>query len=100
MVLKVRLYHRARSDLIEIRNYLMREAGSVAAERVRSHLQQKLLMLGTQPLMGTPTTNPNIRILSPTRYPYRIYFTVTPSTVYILHVRHTSRQDVDPDELI
>ena len=100
MVLKVRLYRRARSDLIEIRNYLMREAGSAAAERVKSHLQQRLLMLGKQPLMGTPTTNLNIRILSPLRYPYRIYFTFTSSAVYILHVRHTSRQDVDPDDLI
>jgi plasmid stabilization system protein ParE len=43
--------------------------------------------------MGRRTTNPDIRILPPSRYSYRIYYSVLQETVIILHVRHTSRSD-------
>jgi plasmid stabilization system protein ParE len=42
--------------------------------------------------MGTASSSPEIRILAPTRYPYRIYYTVQRNEVAILHIRHTARQ--------
>jgi hypothetical protein len=38
-------------------------------------------------------------VLSITRYPYRIYYTVTAVAVVILHVRHSARLDPDLSEL-
>lgn len=40
-----------------------------------------------------------IHILSMTRYPYRIYYTVSAVAVVILHIRHTARLDPDLGEL-
>ncbi len=42
--------------------------------------------------MGVPSSQPGVRILQPTRYPYRIYYTVQGDEIVILHIRHTSRQ--------
>jgi plasmid stabilization system protein ParE len=50
-------------------------------ERLRSH-----------PLIGIATDNPDIRVLPPTRYPYRIYYTVRGDEVVILHIRDTARR--------
>jgi hypothetical protein len=41
------------------------------------------------------TNEPDIRVLPPTRYPYRIYYTITADAVVILHVRHNARRDPD-----
>ena len=51
------------------------------------------------PLIGVATSEPGIRILPPTRYPYRIYYTVTDVAVVILHIRHSARHDPDLGDL-
>ena len=93
MGLKVRLHRRARSDLRSIRDHLLHARRS--AERVRAHLMQKIARLVMSPIIGTATSNPKIRILPPTRYSYRIYYTVTDVAVVILHIRHSARHDPD-----
>jgi plasmid stabilization system protein ParE len=50
-------------------------------------------------LLGRRTATPDVRILSLTRYPYRVYYTVSAVAVVILHIRHTSRRDLAPGEL-
>jgi plasmid stabilization system protein ParE len=42
--------------------------------------------------MGALTSDPLLRILQPTRYPYRIYYTVQSDEIVILHIRHTARR--------
>lgn len=95
MGLKVVLHRRAEHDLQTIQIYLLQEAGAQAADRVRAHLRAKIHRLANNPRIGRPTTNPDIRILPPTRYQYRIYYTVAREAVVILHFRHTSRLDPD-----
>jgi toxin ParE1/3/4 len=90
--MKVKLHARARRDLVEIRHYLRLSAGPESAERVRLHIKERIARLGTSPQIGIASSEPDIRILSPTLYPYRIYFTVTLDAVVVLHVRHTSRR--------
>ena len=99
MALKVRLQRRARTDLAGIRAYLLQEAGEQAANRVRQSLQQRMLRLSARPMLGAMTNNPRIRVLAPTKYPYRIYYSVTATTVIILHIRHTARRPLDPRSL-
>jgi plasmid stabilization system protein ParE len=99
MALKVRLHARARSDLHAIRDYLLQHASAAAADRVRAHLLQKITRLAASPNMGTQTSNPKVRILPPTRYPYRVYYTITAEAVIVLHIRHTARRDPDRGDL-
>ena len=100
MVLKVKLHRRARADLAAIKAYLVREAGVRPAERVRTHLNDRILRLGRHPGLGIASDEPGIRILSPTRYPYRIYFTVTDDAVIVLHIRHTALPLPEPGEVV
>ena len=95
MGLRISLHRRADQDLQEIQSYLVQQAGAQAAERVRLHLLSKLRRLASTPRMGRPTSNAAIRILPPTRYPYRIYYTVASDAVIVLHIRHSARRDPD-----
>lgn len=99
MALTVRLDAQARSDLEAIRAYLTLHAVAAAADRVRAHLRQRIRRLRHTPLIGVTTSEPGIRILPPTRYPYRIYYTVTADAVVVLHIRHSARRDPDLGEL-
>lgn len=99
MGLKVLLHRRARAELESIRDYLVENAGNAVAEKVRLHLRQRIEMLGDFPAAGLASTEPGIRVLSPTKYPYRIYITVSETAVIILHIRHTSRRAPTPDEI-
>lgn len=93
--MKLRFDPQAVRDLVAIRDYLIETAGSEVAERVRSHLKQRMARLLERPATGIPTTIPGVRVLSPTRYPYRIYFSIDGSTIVILHIRHTARRPLD-----
>ena len=82
---------RAVEDLRQIRDYILDQAGERAAEVVRKHLMTRFEKLRRKPNLGIASSHPAIRILSPIKYPYRIYFTVVDQSVVILHIRHTSR---------
>ena len=99
MALRIRFDAQAKRDLLDIRSYLMEHAGTAAAERVRKHLRERIYRLHDTPLIGVVTSEPSIRILPPTRYPYRIYYTVAAEAVVILHIRHSARRDPDLDDL-
>jgi plasmid stabilization system protein ParE len=58
---------------------------------------QRIAQLSLLPHTGRATNDPKVRILSATRYPYVIYFTVKPNEIVVLHIRHTSRRA--PDDL-
>jgi toxin ParE1/3/4 len=95
MALKLRLDPQAAKDVQSIRAYLLAEAGPKVAERVRNHLLKRMESLRDNPTLGVTTTEPDIRVLPPTRYPYRIYYTTMREAVVVLHVRHSARRDPD-----
>ncbi len=95
MALKLRLDGQAVADLKAIRSYLLAEAGPAAADRVRDHLRKRMERLRNNPGIGVIASERAIRILPPTRYPYRIYYTIVHKAVVILHVRHSARRDPD-----
>jgi len=88
---------RALDDLRDIRRYIAQHGSLAAADRVREHLRSRIERLIARPLIGVLTSNPEIRILPPTRYPYRIYYTIQGDDVVILHIRHSARSE--PDDL-
>ena len=74
MGLKVKLHRRAERDLQDIHDHLLKESSAPTAERVRAELRRSIRRLSTRPfLLGRPTRGTDIRILSLTRYPYRVY---------------------------
>lgn len=89
---EVVLHARAVSDIEEIVKYLLEHADATIAETVRTHLLARAARLGTHVQLGVGSSHPSIRILSPAKYPYRIYFTRTSERVVVLHIRHTARQ--------
>ncbi len=90
--MKLRFDDQAINDLIEIRDYILEHASEAAANRVRAHFRDRFHRLKITPSLGISSTDANVRVLSPTKYPYRIYFTVQGDTIVILHIRHTSRR--------
>jgi plasmid stabilization system protein ParE len=100
VALKVKWHRRAAHDLRSIHDHLAQESGVPTAKRVRAELRQSARGLALQPfLLGRPIPASEIRILSLTRYPYRIYYTVTADAVVILHIRHSARLDPDLDDM-
>lgn len=91
MGLKLRYRRRAVSDIAGIRDYIGQNGSMESAEKVRRHLVSRIERLCDFPATGIRSQIPGIRILSPTRYPYRVYFTVLADTIVVLHVRHTAR---------
>jgi plasmid stabilization system protein ParE len=90
--MRLRWRPRALQDLRDIRAYIATHGSPAAAERVRRHLRTRIARLLDNPFIGVATSDPEIRTLPPTRYPYRIYYTVQGDDVIILHIRHTARQ--------
>src|SRR5262245_21979375 len=100
MGLKVKLHRQAERDLQDIHDHRVREYGGPAAERMRAELLGSMQRLALRPfLLGRPTADADIRALSLTRYPYRVYYTVTEVAVVILHIRHSARLDPDLGKL-
>jgi toxin ParE1/3/4 len=89
--MKLRWRPRALQDLRDIRNYIAAHGSQAASDRVRLHLRSRANRLAVNPFIGVVTTNPDVRILPPSVYPYRIYYTIQGDDVVILHIRHTAR---------
>jgi toxin ParE1/3/4 len=92
---KLVLDRQARADLVSIRDYLLEHAGEAAANNVRDYLRARMSLLLRLPFAGRQSSNSAIRMLAPTKYPYRIYYTLRGKTVVILHIRHASRRPPD-----
>ena len=98
MGLKLRYDARALDDLREIRAHTTSHGSPAAAERVRRDLRTNINRLAKTPLIGTVSSLPDVRILPPTRYPYRLYYTIRDRELIILHIRHTARKA--PDDVL
>jgi plasmid stabilization system protein ParE len=90
--MKLRWDAQALQDIRQIHRYITSNSSRPAADRVRRHFQARAAMLLQGTRMGVPSSQPGVRILQPTRYPYRIYYTVQANEIVILHIRHTARQ--------
>jgi plasmid stabilization system protein ParE len=90
--MKLRWDAQALQDIREIYHYVAASGSRAAADRVRRHFRTRARMLLQSPRLGVPSSQPGVRILQPTRYPYRIYYTAQGDEIVILHIRHASRQ--------
>ena len=91
--MNVRYTLRALADLEAIFAYY--EARSPAAAlMLRSTVERATGQLAHYPYMAPVTDTPGVRVLTLTRYPYRVFYEVDANAeeVTILHVRHARRR--------
>lgn len=91
--MRIRYTLRARADLEEIYGYLERRTPA-AAQSLKSQIERQIGSLGRFPYMAPATDEPNVRELTLSRHPYKIYYEIASDEVWILHIRHTRRRPV------
>jgi toxin ParE1/3/4 len=84
-------------DLEHIATYLMQRSPS-GAENVLTAIKSSIDALAAFPEMTPVVDGIGHRRLPVLRYPYAIFYRITGDELLILHIRHTSRQAVDPDD--
>ena len=90
--MRLRWDAQALQDIRDIYSYIALRSSRATADRVRRHFQARAKTLLARPLLGVAASQPGVRILQPTRYPYRIYYAVQGDEIVILHIRHASRR--------
>lgn len=87
----VRYTLRAQADPEEIFDYLDPHS-PVGANALRRELQRRIDLLSDFPMMGPSTDEPGVRELTLTRFPYKVYYELQDTEIWVLHVRHTRRR--------
>jgi len=88
---KVRYRELALSDLDRIFHYLGERSAS-GARRVIAAIHATIDDIALNPLSARVTSDPTVRVKIVRRYGYKIFYSVDPEEVEILHVRHGSRR--------
>lgn len=89
--MRIRYTLRARADLEGVCEYLERRAPA-AAQSLRSQIERQIGWLRRFPYMAPATDEPNVRELTLSRHPYKIYYEIAGDEVSILHIRHARRR--------
>ena len=90
--MKVVFTEAALADLDDIASYLAANYPS-AAPAVERRLRLAITRIARWPQSAQQVENrPDVRVVPLVRYPYRIFYRVTPEAVEILHIHHTARR--------
>jgi toxin ParE1/3/4 len=90
---------RAVSDLIEIGDYLS-ERNPSGAVRVEQRIRKVVELITDFPASGrSVASRPNVRSIPLGTYPYWVFYTTLDDELIVLHIRHSSREPIDPSEL-
>lgn len=88
--MNIDLHPGAERDLNEAFRFYRREAGSAVAGRFRAEFTRVTLLLAEFPELGTPT-RAGRRVYPLTGFPYSIIYKAAPALLWVLVVRHQSR---------
>ncbi|MCG5235711.1 type II toxin-antitoxin system RelE/ParE family toxin [Xanthobacter oligotrophicus] len=91
MAHELRYSRRALDDLDAIFTHITRDSPNGAATVVR-RIQNAVDALRDFPSSGRPTARKDIRLLTVSGLPFRIFYLLRPKMVIVLHVRHTARR--------
>jgi toxin ParE1/3/4 len=89
--MEVRYTLRAHSDLEAIFIYL-EQRDEATARTVKDFIRQRIERLANFPLIAPETDEQGVRELSMVRYPYKIYYEIEASEVWVLHIRDERRK--------
>jgi toxin ParE1/3/4 len=89
--MKVRYRRLALVDLTEIYLYL-RKYSPGGARNVLAAIRTAIAEIAENPLSARLTSDPLVRLKIVRRYRYKIFYSVGPEEIEILHVRHGARR--------
>lgn len=89
---------RALRDLEGIEKYLF-DRSETGRRNVLAAIKHSIGQLKKFPRIGVPINQAGLFRLPVRRYPYLVFYRVTGSTVFILHVRHGAREPVGAEDL-
>lgn len=98
MPLTLKFSTKAKKDLAEIHAYLKRRDFSGANAVVRA-IETSCRLLTTAPQSARETSKEGVRVKALPRYPYLIFYKLEGVSLYVIHVRHSARQDVTEADL-
>lgn len=96
--MKIVFAPRALRDLVEIENYL-KERSPAGARNVLAAIRSAIGDLSDFPRIGVPIDGQDRHRLPVLRYPYLVYYRVSDTEVFILHIRHGARRPVETEDL-
>jgi plasmid stabilization system protein ParE len=89
---------RAVADLAGIGDYLY-ERNPWAAAAVERRIRTIVELAGQFPASGRTLEQRSIvRVIPLGNYPYLVFYTVSGEELIILHIRHSAREPIEPDE--
>jgi addiction module RelE/StbE family toxin len=89
--MSVRYTARALAQLAEVFDYIARD-NPVAARGLHAKIKASIENLSRFPFAGRATDRPDVRVLTITRFPYRVFYTVHQDNhVVILRILHAAR---------
>ena len=90
---------RAVADLADIGDYISKQ-NPPAATAVERRIRTIVELIAHFPASGrTLEERPDVRVIPLGIYPYRLFYTASGGELIILHIRHSSREPVDPGKL-
>jgi plasmid stabilization system protein ParE len=89
--MRVRYTKRAFADREAIFAYIERHSPR-GAQSVKRAIANTVRLIGDFPRAARRTEEWDVLAITVPRYPYRIYYRVADQEIWILHIRHTSRQ--------
>ena len=89
--MRVRYSPRAFADREAIFAYI-EERSPQGARNVKRAIINAVRLLGSHPYMAPPTDVPGVRELSVPRRPYKVYYRIERSEIWIVHIRDARRK--------
>jgi plasmid stabilization system protein ParE len=95
--MRVRYRELALADLDQIFCYL-NQRSPAGARNVIEAVRAAIDDLAQHPLSARRTSDPTVRVRVVSRYGYKIFYSVEPDAIEILHVRHGARRPWPTEE--
>ena len=89
--MRVRYRAQARTDIDEIRRYLQQRSPSGARNVLRS-MRAAVTFIAENPYASEATDDADVRVKVVIEYPYKIFYSIHPDFIEILHIRHSARR--------
>jgi len=89
--MRVRYRTQARADIDEIRRYLQKRSRSGAQNVLRS-IRASVRFIAENPRASEETDDPDVRVKVVIEYPYKIFYSIHPDFIEVLHIRHSARR--------
>ena len=88
--MKLRYTRPALADLTSILDYITANSPE-ASRRVHARIQTVIDLTLRHPHIGSPTSDPSIRRLATSPYPYLVFYEATEKEIVVHAVRHAAR---------